>query len=102
MPTCNSGRSSERLLIQQADLDHVEIQQVLRVVQDVRLQQLDAVLHRHLEDLFGRQVGQFHARLVDGRQLLLLQLLLGDVADRDDQVQRGLIQFDCTGAAWTS
>ena len=31
------------LLVQQADLDHVELQQVLGEVQDVRLQQFDAV-----------------------------------------------------------
>ena len=60
---------------------------------DVRLQQLDPVLDRHVEDFVGREVGQFHAGLVDGRQLLLLLDLVGHVADGDDQVPGGPFQL---------
>ena len=77
-----------RLLVEQADLDHVEMQQIAGEVQDVRLQQLDAVLDRHVGDLGGRQIGQFEARLMDRRHLLLLMDLVGHVADVDDQMPR--------------
>ena len=88
MPIAKQRLQPARLLVQQADLDHVEVQQVAGEVQDVRLQQLDAVLDRHVGDLVGRQIGQFHAGLVDGRHLLLLVDLVGHVADGDDQVPR--------------
>jgi hypothetical protein len=41
---------------QQADLDHIEVQQILGVVQDVRVQQFDAVLDRHVEHLVRLQI----------------------------------------------
>ena len=82
-----------RLLVQQADLDHVEVQQVAGEVQDVRFQQLDAVRDRHVRDFRRRQVGQLHARLVDGRHLLLLVDLVGHVADIDDQVARRAVHL---------
>ena len=43
---------------------------------------------RHVGDLGRRQIGQFHARLVDRRHLLLLVDLVGHVADGDDQMPR--------------
>ena len=86
-----------RAAVEQANLDHVEVQQVLGEVQDVRLQQLDPLLDRHLREFVGRQVGQLDAGLVDRRQLLLLQHLVGHVADRDDQVLRGLVAFEDRG-----
>ena len=82
-----------RLLVEQADLDHAEMQQIAGEVQDVRLQQLDAVLHRHVGDLGGREIGQFQARLMDRRHLLLLVHLVGHVADVDDQVLRRLARL---------
>ena len=60
---------------------------------DVGLQQLDALLDRHVEEFFRRKVGQLHAGLVDGRQLLLLLHFLGHVADGDDQVPRRTVDF---------
>ena len=75
-----------RLAVQEADLGHLEVQQVLGEVDDVRLEQLDPVADRHVEDFFRSQVGQLHAGLVDRGQLLLLLDLVGHVADGDDQV----------------
>ena len=60
-------------------------------------EQLDALLDRHVQEFFGRQVGQFHAGLVDGRQLLLLMHLVGDVADGDDQVPRRAVRLPQRG-----
>ena len=77
-----------RLLIHQANFDHVELQQVLRAVQDVRLEQLDAVFDRHVEDFFGLQVGQLAAGVLNGGQLLLLLHFGRHVAERHDQVPR--------------
>ena len=101
MPTASSGSSLPGRLIEQADFDDVEVQQVLGVVQDVRLEQLDALFDRHLREFVGRQVGQLDAGLVDGGQLLLLQHLGGDVADGDDQVLRRAGRASNTGAACT-
>ena len=81
------------LAVQEADLGHFEVQQVLGEVDDVRLEKLDPVADRHLEDFFRRQVGQFHAGLVDGGQLLLLLDLVGHVADGNDQVPGGTLQL---------
>ena len=75
-----------RLAVQEADLGHLEVQQVLGEVDDVRFEKLDPVADRHVEDFFRRQVGQLHAGLMDRRQLLLLLDLVGHVADGDDQV----------------
>ena len=75
-----------RILCLETDLNHIEVQQVLGVVQDVRLQQLDPLLHLHLKHFLRRQVGQVHARFVNRRQLLLLQRLRGDIPHGDDQV----------------
>ena len=46
----------------------------------------DPFLDRHVRQFVGRQIGQLHAGLMDGGQLLLLEHLFGDVVDRDDQV----------------
>ena len=43
---------------------------------------------RHVGDLGRREIGQFHARLMDRRHLLLLVDLVGHVADVDDQMTR--------------
>ena len=87
--------------IEHANLDDVELQHVLGAVQDVRLQQLDPLVDRHLGDFVGRQVGQLDAGLVNGGQLLLLQHFVGHVADRDDQVLRRTAVSSTTGAACT-
>ncbi len=98
----NDAHGQQRLelagaAVQQADLDDVEMQQVLGEVQDVRLQQLDALLDRHHRQFVGHQVGQFHAGLVDGGQLLLLQHLRRHVAHRDDQVLRRRLVLENRG-----
>ena len=61
-----------RLPVQEANFRHFKVQEILGEVDDVRLQKLDPVADRHLEDFLGSQIGQFHARLVDRRQFLLL------------------------------
>ena len=94
MPTASSGSSFPVFVIEQANLDDVEVQQVLREVQDVRLQQLDPLFDRHLRHFVGRQVGQLDAGLMNGRQLLLLQHFVGHVANRDDQMLRRLAGVD--------
>ncbi len=55
-------------------------------MQNIGLEQLDALLDPHLKHFFRGQVRQFDPRFVDGRQLLLLHPLFGDVANRNDQV----------------
>jgi hypothetical protein len=95
----NDADSQERLepislLVQQANLDDVEVQQILGEVQDVGLEQVDPLVDRHVGDDIRRQVGQLHAGLVDGGQLLLLQHLAGHVADGDDQVVRRLSRLE--------
>ena len=82
------------LLVEHANLDDVVLQHVLRAVQDVRFQQLDPLVDRHVGDFVGREVGQLDAGLVDRGELLLLQHVVGDVADRDDQMLRRLTVLD--------
>ena len=64
------------------------------MVQNVRFQQINAVVDQHLRDFVRLEVGQFDARLVDGGQLLLLQHLGGNVADRHNQVLRRQVALD--------
>ena len=94
MPTASTGSSMLRRRIEHADFDDVVMQHVLRAVQDIRLQQLDPLVDRHLGDFVGREVGQLDAGLVDRRELLLLQHLVGHVANRDDQVLRRTAAVD--------
>ena len=56
--------------------------------------QLDPLVDRHVGDFVGRQIGQLDARLVDRGELLLLQHVGGDVANRDDQMLRRLTVLD--------
>ena len=72
-PLLHQGLQPAGLLIQEANLHHVEMEQVLGVVENVRLEQLDPLLDGHVGQFFRRQVGQLHAGLVDGGQFLLLQ-----------------------------
>lgn len=80
-----------RLRVQQADLDNIEVQQVLRIVQDVRLEQFDPFFDRHLRQFGGREVGQLDAGAVNRGELLLLQHLFGNVADGDDQAAAAFV-----------
>ena len=88
MPDRQQRLEPPRLLIEQANLHDVELQQVFRVMQDVRFEQLDPFLDRHVREFVGSQIGQLHAGLMNGGQLLLLEHFLGDVVHRDDQVLR--------------
>ena len=75
-----------RVRIEHANFDDVVMQHVLRAVQDVRSQQLDPFIDRHLRDFVGREVGQLDAGLVNGGELLLLQHFVGNFANGDDQM----------------
>ncbi len=55
-------------------------------MQDVRLEIFDPFFDGHLREFVWLQVGEFHARLMNGRQLLLLVHLIGHVAHGDDQM----------------
>ena len=94
MPTASTGSSLPRLRIEHANFDDVVMQHVLRAVQDVRFQQLDPLVDRHLGHFVGRQVGQLDARLVDGGELLLLHDFVGHLANRDDQVLRRAVLIE--------
>ena len=66
-------------------------------MQNVGLQQFNAVFNGHGPQFFRRQVGQFHAGLVNGHQLLLLQHFARDVANDGEQVLRFLAIFNNRG-----
>ena len=76
------------LLIEQANLDHVVFEHVLRAVQDVRLEHVDALLDGHGEDFFRLEVGQLAAGVLNCFELLLLERFDRDVANRHHQVPR--------------
>ena len=74
-----------RLPVEQADLDDVELQQILRVVQDVAFEEIDPLLDRHVGQFGRRQIGEFLSGLVDGREFLLLEDGVRDVPYRGDR-----------------
>ena len=74
------------LPVEQADLDHVVVQQVVREAADVQLEQLDALLDAHLGQLIRGQGGQLRPGLVQGVELLLLLHLRRDVAGQADEL----------------
>ena len=57
-------------------------------MQDIRFQEADPLVDRHVGDLFRREIGQLDACLVNRREFLLLQHVGRHVADGDDQVLR--------------
>ena len=72
------------LLVEQANLHDIELEEVLGVMDDVALEQLDPLINRHVGEFVWREVGEPFPCRVDGRPLLLLQHRVGDIPHRHD------------------
>ena len=59
--------------VEQPNLDGVVLEQVLGEVKNLRLQQVDAVLDRHLQQFLRREIAELQAGLVDRVEFLSLQ-----------------------------
>ena len=68
--------------VKQTNFDHVEIQQVVGVVQNVVFEQINPLVNIHLVNLFGTQICQCRARAMQGFHFLLLQNTLRRIRDR--------------------
>ena len=55
---------------------------------DLRLEQVDAVLHRHVLQIAGSNLAQFQPGVIDRVQLLLLQDLRRDIPHSDNEERR--------------
>ena len=85
------GFQKIRLVIQQTYFDDVKVKQIVRVVKDIRFQQLDSLIHRHLVDLRRFDVGKLHTGLANTIQLLPLHRILRHVPNGDDQLRFSMI-----------
>ena len=78
-----------RLLVQDADLDHVVMQQIAGELADVDLEQFDALGRAHLGELFRGQGRQGPARFVEGVEFLTLFDRMSDVPAQGKEQRPG-------------
>ena len=71
-----------RLPVEQPDLDDIELQQVLRVMKDVALEQIDPLLDAHVGQFCRREIGERLSGLMNGSQLLLFEDRVRDIPHR--------------------